>query len=144
MSGTLADRARLWRLRLTSLRGDPAALYDLACACELGIGQTPDAKAATRWHLRAAIRGEARSMAALGQRYATGQALARDPVEGLAWLSLAVDRCAVDVLRRVFAWQRDDLAASMSPCEREDASARADELAQAIRRRGWLPARRRA
>ncbi len=72
-------------------------------------------------------------MAALGQRYATGQTLARDPVEGLAWLSLAVDRCAVDVLRRVFAWQRDDLAASMSPCEREDASARADELAQAIR-----------
>ena len=134
MSGMREDKARLWRLRLSSLSGDPAALYDLACACELGIGQAPDANAATRWHRRAAIKGEARSMAALGQRYATGQTLARDPVEGLAWLSLAVDCCAIDVLRRVFAWQRDDLAGSMSPCEREDASARAHELAQAIRR----------
>ena len=83
-------------------------------------------------------------MAALGQRYAAGQTLTRDPVEGLAWLSLAVDRCAVDVLRRVFDWQRDDLAGSMSPCEREEATARAHELAQAIRRRRFLPTRRRA
>jgi TPR repeat protein len=139
-----AERARLWRLRLASWRGDPAALYDLACACELGIGQKPDADAATRWHRRAAIRGDARSMAALGQRHATGQTLPLDRIEALAWLSLAVDLCAVDVLRRVFAWQRDDLAGSLNPIELERASARARELAGQIARRGAHRIRRRS
>jgi len=136
MFGLTAERARLWRLRLAAWRGDPDALYDLACACELCVGQKPDANAATRWHRRAALRGDARSMAALGQRYATGQTLPPDRVEALAWLSLAVDHCAVDVLRRVFAWQRDELAGAMSPIELESARARSGDLADRIARRG--------
>lgn len=144
MSGTRAERARLWRLRLASWLGESSAMYDLACACELGIGQKPDAIAATRWHERAALRGDARSMAALAQRHATGQNLPTDPVEALAWLSLAVDHCAVDVLRRVFAWQRDDLAGRMSPAERETAGRRARDLSDAIARRGTQPRHRRS
>ena len=144
MFGLTAERARLWRLRLAAWRGDPAALYDLACACELGIGQKPDADAATRWHRRAALRGDARSMAALGQRLATGHTLPPDTVDALAWLSLAVDHCAVDVLRRVFAWQRDDLAGTMSPDAQARADARAQALSHRIARRGAPTIRRRS
>lgn len=131
-----SEQRRCWRLRLASWRGDPEAMYDLACAYELGVGVRLNAAAATRWHQRAAVRGDARSMAALGQRYAAGETLPRDPVASLTWLSLAVDHCSIDVLRRVFAWQRDDLAGRLSPADREAASRRAQEMATAIARRG--------
>ena len=137
-----AERARFWRLRLAAWRGDPDAMYDLACALELGVGARPNAGAATRWHRRAALRGEARSMAALGQRYASGQTLPGDPVAALAWLSLAVDYCTNDLLRRVYAWQRDDLAGRMSPADREAASRMAQEWPNARAQRGAPPMRR--
>ena len=138
-----AERSRLWRLRLAAWLGDAEAMYDLASAFELGVGARPDDAAATRWHKRAAIRGDARSMAALGQRHATGQTAPCDPVEALALRSLAVDHCAVDVLRRVFVWQRDDLAGRLSPADREAASRRALEWSEALARRRPLPIRRR-
>ena len=138
-----AEQTRCWRLRLASWGGDREAMYDLACAFELGVGARRDAAAATRWHQRAAVRGDARSMAALGQRYAAGQTLPHDPVAALAWLSLAADHCSVDVLRRVFAWQRDDLAGRLSPADQVAAGRRAQEMAAAIARRAAHSAGRR-
>lgn len=128
------ERARFWRLRLASWLGDPSAMYELASACELGVGTPPDAAAAAHWHQRAAARGDARSMAALGQRCATGQTLPENKIDALMWLSLAADFCTADMLRRVFVWQRDALADDMSAEARDAATRRAEEWKAAFAR----------
>jgi TPR repeat protein len=129
---TTHERARFWRLRLASWLGDSAAMYDLASACELGVGTPPNDLAATHWHQRAAARGDARSMAALGKRYAAGQTFPENKIDALMWLSLATDFCNADVLRRVFVWQRDELAAGMSAADQETAARRAQEWREAF------------
>lgn len=129
------ERARFWRLRLASWLGDPSAMYDLASACELGVGTAVNDAAATRWHQRAAARGDARSMAALGKRCAADQTLPDNKIDALMWLSLACDFSSADVLRRFFIWQRDELAGSMDAAGQETALRRAQEWRTAFLRR---------
>ena len=71
-------------------------------------------------------------MAALGKRYAAGQTLPENKINALMWLTLATDFCNADVLRRVFVWQRDELAGDMSAADQETAARRAQEWREAF------------
>ena len=55
----------------------------------LGIGGDLNIRQAARWYKLSARKGHARAQAEFGMLLLQGEGIARNPVEGLMWLSLA-------------------------------------------------------
>ncbi len=81
-----------------------------------------DPALAARWYEKAAGNGVGAARLNLSALYARGTGVRRDPVQALMWLELAVAG-GLDVEPGV----RDDLTATMSPGQIEEAGRRARE-----------------
>ena len=105
--------------------GDGSAQVAVAGLLETGgPGVARDLGAAAAWYRRAARGGNAVAQMNLGQFYAQGIALPRDPVRALAWFALAAAQG-----RNWAAARHAELAATMTPEQREAAQ----ELSAALR-----------
>lgn len=104
--------------------GDSRAQVALAGLLESGgPGLERDPAAAVAWYRRAAGSGDPIAQMNLGERHARGQGLPRDAVRALAWFMLAAEQGQ--------AWaagRRDALAADLTPAQRVQAAALADQL----------------
>ena len=95
--------------------GDASAQVALAGLLETGgPGLARDLGAAAAWYRRAARGGNAVAQMNLGQFYAHGIALPRDPVRALAWFALAAAQG-----RNWAAERHAELAATMTTEQRE-------------------------
>jgi TPR repeat protein len=85
------ERARRMFYHAASYFGDPEAQYRLAMMYVEGAGVTRDAKRAVPWLVLAANKGHYKSQALLGRILFQGEHGARQPANGLMWLTLACD-----------------------------------------------------
>lgn len=86
-----------------------------------GLGMATDPATAALWYRRAAEAGDPVAQLNLGDLYARGLGVLRDPVEAVVWFDLAA--------RQGKAWaaaRRDEIAARLSPAERDEARVRAE------------------
>lgn len=86
-----------------------------------GLGVAADPAAAALWYRRAAEAGDPVAQLNLGDLYARGLGVLRDPVEAVVWFDLAA--------RQGKAWaaaRRDQIAARLSPAQRDKARARTE------------------
>ncbi len=65
------------------------AQFEIARMHHLGIGGDLNIRQAARWYKLSARKGHARAQAEFGMLLLQGEGIARNPVEGLMWLSLA-------------------------------------------------------
>ncbi|MGD9538169.1 MAG: tetratricopeptide repeat protein [Alphaproteobacteria bacterium] len=108
---------RLWRPEAE--RGDANAAFGLGVIAE---SRGDDAEA-TRWYEQAAQRGLPAAQVLIGQRYAEGTGVARDPVLAYAWFTRAIEAGVPNAAK-----VRDALAATMTPEAIEEAEAAAARL----------------
>ena len=78
-----------------------------------GVRDPPDYAYAATWCRRAAERGHPGAQARLGMMYHRGQGVARDDVEALKWLTLAVRQQSAE--HEAYALWRDEVARGMTP-----------------------------
>lgn len=69
--------------------GNAEAQYEIARMHHRGIGGARNIRQAARWYKLSARKGYARAQAEFGMLLLNGEGMARDPVKGLMWLSLA-------------------------------------------------------
>ena len=69
--------------------GSPEQQHTIGTWLRLGIGQSPDPKAAGRWFRRAAEQGFAAAQQALGLMYDEGYGVAQDYVQAHMWFTIA-------------------------------------------------------
>ena len=99
--------------------GDAEAQTALADLYFTGQGTPEDAAEALRWYRRAAEQGNAVAQQNLGDLYGRGIGVARDLVSAVVWLSLAAEQG-----QRWSARRRDEIAAQLTPDQRNEAEAR--------------------
>ena len=86
-----------------------------------GLGVAADPAAAALWYRRAAEAGDPVAQLNLGDLYARRLGVPRDRVEAVVWLELAA--------RQGKAWaaaRRDEVAAQLSPAQRDEVRARSE------------------
>jgi hypothetical protein len=69
--------------------GDSTSPFGLAELYARGLCVRKDERIASRWYLTAALRGNARARAEIGQRYAYGKGVAPDALKAHVWMSTA-------------------------------------------------------
>jgi TPR repeat protein len=100
-------------------RGDAHAAFGLSILAD----RKGDQEGAARWLEKAASAGHAASRVLLGQRYAEGNGVAKDPVRAYAWYTRAIAARVPNAGKL-----RDQLAATMTPEEIASAEALAATL----------------
>ena len=68
---------------------DPWECYRLGYACEFGVDRPVDYREAVKWYLKAAEQGHAWSQNRLGDCYANGHGVAKDPGMAVKWYTLS-------------------------------------------------------
>ena len=117
-SGNYELAERLWRPQAE--RGDANAAFGLGVIAE-SRGDEADA---ARWYETAAMSGLAAAQVLIGQRYAEGLGVVRDPILAYAWFTKAIESGVPNAVK-----VRDALAATMTPEAIEEAEAVAARMA---------------
>ncbi len=107
-----AEAAR-W-IRRASAQGYAPAQYNLGLLHFRNRGVAGSDAEAARWYRAAAEQGYAPAQAGLGYLHIYGAGVERDPVRAYMWLELAWRGAADDFTRRLYAGQREELAAGMT------------------------------
>jgi len=81
-----------------------------------GLGVRADPVAAVAWYRRAAEAGDPVAQLNLGDLYARGVGVSRDTLEAFVWFDLAARQG-----KRWAAMRRDEIAAQLSPAQRDEA-----------------------
>lgn len=131
--GRVAAAARIWRdLAEDGNAAAQVALAGLHANGELGNGR-PDFAAAVHWYRKAARQGDVTAQINLGDYYARGRGVPRDPVCAWVWLKRAAEQGSAWAGRRAEA-----VASEMTAVQRATAKARRESATDC---RASFPAR---
>jgi TPR repeat protein len=125
------DAAAVRWIRRAAELGHAPAEYNLGLLYFRSRGVRGDDVEAAAWYRRAAEQGYAPAQGGLGYMYAYGAGVEEDRVRAVMWLELAWMGADDDFTRRLYAQQRDELAARMHVDEQDEGR----RLARARRRR---------
>ena len=101
-------------IRLAAAQGYAPGQYNLGLLHFRNRGVAGDDAEAARWYRAAAEQGYAPAQAGLGYLYAYGAGVGEDGVLAYMWIELAWRGAETDFTRRLYAGQRDELAARMT------------------------------
>lgn len=114
-------------------QGFPAAQHNLGVMYRDGQGVPQDHAEAFRWFRKAADQGNTVAQYNVGAMYASGQVVTQDYVGALMWMDLAASRGSGDY-QKIYADEREKLAAGMPPQQVAEAQRRAREWQPAFER----------
>ncbi len=118
--------------RRAAEQGHVGAQFNLGLMYFEGEGVPQDPTAAAEWWHRAARQGNVDAQRNLGVMHAGGLGVDRDPVQAYAWLTVASEG-AEGADREVIAEVLEEVAADLTPTQREAAERLAGEWAQTYR-----------
>jgi TPR repeat protein len=121
------DRARQLYLHAATYFASPAAQYELAILFYDGDLGASDPVQAVRWARLAAENGSPQAQALLGHMLFEGQGVPRQPVLGLAYLTIALLRGATDGEGSTLRQMHEQAFSVATPAERRTAQALAED-----------------
>ena len=135
-AGVPRDYANAFRwFARSAVGGNVHSMYSVAVMADAGLGAPRDVRLARTMYRRAAEHGYGAAMIKVSDDYARGVGGRRDLVEAYAWLQLASQVGAPEELQLEVLAKIEQLGARLVTDRRDEARARAVDLAELVRAR---------